>query len=277
MVLTLNLRQTSQLFIEVEGLTPAWVRSRTLAEIERFECFDGNRRTPLAELFKVSGDPSDGSMYFSGDLRRVHWIGAHMEDGQVRIDGPAGRHVGSQMKGGRLIADGDCGDYAGTEMSGGLLEIHGDAGVLTGGAYRGSTKGMTGGTIVVHGNVGDECGAFMRRGLIAIAGACGDFPGYHMIAGTIAVLGPCGRHPGAGMKRGTIALLHDEPPALLPSFAHAASLQLQSHALMLRQLQALGLSIEDRQSSCVDVFRGDSVSLGLGEILVGANSANSSS
>lgn len=272
MVLKLKLQPSSQLLIEVEGLTPTWVRSRSIAEIERFECFAGNRRVPLAELFDVSGDSSDGSILFFGDLRRVHWIGAHMDDGEIRIDGPAGRHVGSQMKGGRLIANGDCGDYAGTEMSGGLLEIHGHAGVLTGGAYRGSTKGMTGGTIVVHGNVGDECGAFMRRGLIAISGACGDFPGYHMIAGTIAALGACGRHPGAGMKRGTIALLNDERPALLPSFAHAASLPLQSHALLLRKLRALGLPIEELQSSCVDVFRGDSVSLGLGEIIVGADS-----
>ncbi|MFN9720643.1 MAG: formylmethanofuran dehydrogenase subunit C [Planctomycetota bacterium] len=273
MPLTLTLHQPPAQLLEVEGLTPDWTRGRSLTEIERFEVFEGNRRLPLAEFFHVSGDAADECINFSGDLSRVHWIGAQMATGRIHIDGPAGRHVGSQMRGGRLIAGGHCGDYAGTEMIGGSLEIHGNAGALTGGAYRGSTKGMTGGTIIVHGQTGDECGAFMRRGMIAIAGSCGDFPGYHMIAGTIAVSGPSGRYPGAGMKRGTIALLHDTRPPLLPSFTFAASLSLQSQALLLRRLTRLGFAQAQICSSKVDMFRGDAVTRGLGEILFTADSS----
>ena len=63
--------------VEVEGLTPSAVHRMTVAEIERFEIFHGNRKIPLAELFSVSGDPHDARFEFQGHLAGVHWIGAH--------------------------------------------------------------------------------------------------------------------------------------------------------------------------------------------------------
>lgn len=269
MVLTLTLRVPTPLPVEVEGLTPDWALGKSLSEIEQFQVFNGNRKLPLAEFFSITGDAADGSMVFQGDLRNIHWIGAHMKSGEVLIEGNAGRHVGSQMRGGRLSVDGNCDDYTGAEMRGGLLRVRGNCGVLTGGAYRGSTKGMTGGSILVHGSAGDECGSLMRRGLIAVAKTCGHFAAYHMIAGTIAVFGECGRHPGAGMKRGTVALLNRIRPELLPSFQYSATMNLQSHSVLLRHLRELSFPIATDQVShgSVEIYRGDMVSLGLGEVL----------
>src|SRR3954453_5044501 len=84
---------------EIEGLTPDWARDKSLAEIERFEIFHGNRKIPLAEMFRVTGDASDKQFEFEGNLAGVHWIGAHMTSGAIHVQGPAGRHVGSEMSG----------------------------------------------------------------------------------------------------------------------------------------------------------------------------------
>lgn len=271
MVLTLTLRNQQPLPVEVEGFTPDWARDKSLTEIERFEVFQGNRKLSLAEFFSIEGDAADGVMIFRGDLCNIHWLGAHTTSGEVRIEGNAGRHCGSQMRGGRVTVTGDCSDYVGAEMRAGLLRVHGNSGILTGGAYRGSTKGMTGGTILIHGSAGDECGSLMRRGLIAVAGDCGDFPGYHMIAGSIVILGDCGRHPGAGMKRGTMVVLGSKRPELLPTFQYSATTTLQSHSLLMSHLRSLGLTTANQIPDAMDIYRGDKLSLGLGEMLLPAS------
>src|SRR5687767_4433126 len=109
MALRLTYRAETSVPVEVEGLTPDWACDKSLAAIERFEIFHGNRTLPLAEMFSVSGDPSDKRFDLEGDLTGVHWIGAHMESGQIHIHGPAGRHLGSEMRGGEIIVDGDAG------------------------------------------------------------------------------------------------------------------------------------------------------------------------
>lgn len=254
--------------VEIEGLTPDWVCDKSLAEIERFEVYHGNCKIPLAEMFHISGDAGDKRMDFEGDLSGVHWIGAHMADGQVTIHGSAGRHVGSQMRGGHIIVEGNAGGWVGAEMHRGLIHIHGNAGHLTGAAYRGSSKGMTGGIILVDGNAGNEIGLTMRRGLIAIGGSAGDMLGFNMIAGTVAVLGACGIRPGAGMRRGTLALLGPNPPQLLPTFRYATTYRPPTAKLMLRALLDKGFSVDQTLMAAeYDLFHGDLVSLGRGEIL----------
>jgi formylmethanofuran dehydrogenase subunit C len=268
MAITLTYNAETSVPVEIEGLTPDWVCEKSLAEIERFEIFHGNRRIPLAEMFAVSGDPTDAAMDFVGNLSGVHWIGAHMKKGQVRVLGNAGRHVGSQMAGGRIIVEGNAAGWVGAEMRKGLIHIRGNAGHLTGAAYRGSTKGMTGGTILVDGNAGNEIGLTMRRGLIAIGGSAGDMLGFNMIAGTIAVLGECGIRPGAGMRRGTLALFGPNPPQLLPSFRFASTYRPQTVRLMLRTLKDAGFSLDPALlEASVDLYHGDLVSVGRGEIL----------
>jgi formylmethanofuran dehydrogenase subunit C len=253
--------------VEIEGLTPEWVVGKPLAEIERFEIFHGNRKIPLAEMFSVSGDPSDKRLEFEGDLSGVHWIGAHMRGGQVFVNGPAGRHIGSEMRGGEIRIEGDAGGWVGCEMRDGFIHIKGNAGHLVGAAYRGSAKGMLGGTIVVDGNAGNEIGLSMQQGLIAIGGQAGDMLGFNMADGTIVVLGESGIRAGAGMRGGTIAMLGPSPPPVLPSFRFKETGQLNGLATKLDDLRSKGLRVDATQlPDQVDVWTGDLVADGAGEL-----------
>jgi formylmethanofuran dehydrogenase subunit C len=255
--------------VEIEGLTPDWACDKSLSEIERFDIFHGNRKLPLAEMFRVSGDASDKSFEFAGPLSGVHWIGAQMASGQIRIHGSAGRHVGSEMSGGQIIVEGDCGGWVGVEMHNGFIHVKGNAGHLVGAAYRGSAKGMTGGTICVDGNAGNEIGLSMRRGLIAIGGSAGDMLGFNMIAGTVLVFGECGIRPGAGMRRGTLGLFGPNPPKLLPSFRYASTYRPQAIPLMLRTIAGVGFRVDESLlTSEYELYHGDLVALGRGEIFL---------
>ena len=269
MSLKLAYRGETSVPVEVEGLTPDWAGDKSLAEIERFEIFHGNRKLPLAEMFSVAGDASDGRIDFEGNLAGVHWIGAHMHSGEIHIHGPAGRHVGSQMLAGQIRVEGDAGGWVGAEMRGGQIHVQGTAGHLVGAAYRGSPKGMIGGTILVDGDAGNETGLSMRRGIIAIGGAAGDMAGFNMIAGTILVLGQCGIRAGAGMRRGTICALGPAPPPMLPTFRYACTMRPHILSLMLRQVRRQGLAmVEASLPADVDLYNGDLVALGRGEILL---------
>jgi formylmethanofuran dehydrogenase subunit C len=271
MPLTLTLRQPSQIPIEVEGVTPAAIRGLSVDEIERIGIYHGNRAVPLAEWFSVRGNPADEHIVFEGDLGSVHWIAAKMTSGKIDIHGDAGRHLGSEMSGGEIVARGNASDWAGAQMRGGMIRIHGSAGDLAGAAYRGSPQGMAGGTILIHGRAGHEIGAAMRRGLIAVAGDAGDLAGYGMLAGSIFVLGRAGMRPGAQMSRGTIALLGPQPPPLLPSFRYACRFQPEMLRLMFRQLQGHGFPLEEPHSGTkYDLYNGDLLALGRGEILLPA-------
>src|SRR6516165_6968467 len=99
MALTLSYHAKTSVPVEIEGVTPDRLRDKSLAEIERFEVFPGNRKLPLAELFSVAGDPSDARIDFEGNLAGVHFIGYAMGDGEIHVHGNAGRHVGGEMSG----------------------------------------------------------------------------------------------------------------------------------------------------------------------------------
>jgi formylmethanofuran dehydrogenase subunit C len=266
----LRLRYTARTTIpvEVEGLTPAAVRGRALAEIEKLPVFHGNRQVPLAELFAASGSADDLTLEFEGDVSGVHWIGAGMEKGTIHVRGSAGRHVGSGMRGGEIHVDGDAGDWLAAELRGGLIHVRGRAGHQAGAAYRGSRRGVTGGTILIHGGAGDELGLAMRRGLIAVGGDCGDAPARNMLAGTVLVLAGCGRWPAANMRRGTLALLGGEPVELLPTFRRACRLRPAMLPLLLAELRRHGFPCDERLASaeCTH-YCGDLVDLGRGEVL----------
>ncbi|HUY88732.1 MAG TPA: formylmethanofuran dehydrogenase subunit C [Pirellulales bacterium] len=255
--------------VEVEGLTPSAVREKSLVEIEKFTIFHGNRQLPLAEFFAVSGDASDGRIEFEGDLAGVHWIGAKMSEGEIRVAGPAGRHVGSEMSGGEIHVEGDCGDWLGAEMHGGLIHVRGRAGHLVGAAYRGSPRGMTRGAILVGGDAGDEVGRSMRRGLIAIGGSIGDFPAVNIIAGSVFAFGGCGIRPAAGMRRGTLALFGAQTPALLPTFKLAGRCQPHFLRVYLRSLRKRGFRVpEELFDADFLLYHGDLIESQRGEILV---------
>ena len=255
--------------VEVEGLLPAAVRGKTLSEVEQFELFHGNRKHPLADFFRVSGSANDECLEFSGDLSGVHWIGAGMTGGTIRIAGNAGRHVGSGMTGGAIHVDGDAGDWVGGEMRGGLIHVRGRAGHLIGAAYRGSRIGMSGGTILIGGAAGNEIGHSMRRGLIVVGGGVGDLVGFNMLAGTILVLGECGIRHGAGMRRGTIGLLGPERPDLLLSFRRACRYRPDMLRLLFAEARRHEFHVPDEIAAAeVELYNGDLIEGGRGEILI---------
>ena len=125
MSLTLTYNAGTPVPVRLRAVTPDRLRERALAEIERLEIMQGNRRVPLGELFRVSGDPSDGRIDIEGDLSGVHEIGHAMAGGEIHVHGPAGRHVGSEMTGGTIRVEGDAGDWVGCEMKGGLIRVDG--------------------------------------------------------------------------------------------------------------------------------------------------------
>ena len=47
MSIKLTYRGETSVPVEIEGLTPDWACDKSLAEIERFEIFHGNRKLPL--------------------------------------------------------------------------------------------------------------------------------------------------------------------------------------------------------------------------------------
>lgn len=269
MALRLVYQGDTRVPVEIEGFTPEWAADKPLAEIEKFPIFHGNRKVPLAEFFKVSGDGADQHFDFEGNLSGVHWVGAHMKSGSITVHGPAGRHIGSEMRGGKIVVEGDAGDWVGPEMKKGLIHVRGNAGHLIGAAYRGSAKGTTGGTILIDGNAGNEIGHTMRRGVLAIGGDAGDMTGFNLIAGTILVFGKCGIRPGAGMRRGTIGIFGPDPPPMLSSFRFGSTYRPQFLGLLLKELFDQGFRIDPALlDSTYDLYHGDLVALGKGEILV---------
>ncbi len=271
MALRLVLKKKATVPLEVEGITPDVVRGLSLAQIEKMEVFEGNVKAHLGDFFTVTGDPTDEVHDWEGDLTGVHWIGAKMTSGRLIVHGDVGRHVGSEMRGGEIHVLGNASDWVGGEMHGGLIHVRGKAGQLVGAAYRGSTRGMTKGTILIRGNAGHEIGASMRRGLIAIGGNIGDLAGINMLAGNILLFGDSGTRHGAGMKRGTIAFLGKTAPSILPTFRRACRYRPEALQVLFRQLRRLDFPVADDLMSCsCDLFNGDFLTGGRGELLIRA-------
>jgi formylmethanofuran dehydrogenase subunit C len=271
MPLTLEIRTTTTAPISLVEVTPAALEKLSTSAVERLPIQHGNCRTPLGELFKVSGSAADGEIRFVGNLAGVHWIGARMERGTVQVEGDAGRHLGSQMGGGVICVSGSAGDYAGVEMRGGQIHVLGSVGEQAGGTYPGSRRGMRGGALLIDGNAGAELGRSMRRGLIAVGGSTEAAPGYDMIAGTIVIGGECGRWPGGGMRRGTL-IACCEPPELLPTFRWACRQSPVFLQLLRGELLRRGFAKVDELLSRQewDVYNGDLTTIGKGEILARA-------
>ncbi|MFV1964171.1 MAG: formylmethanofuran dehydrogenase subunit C [Pirellulaceae bacterium] len=270
MTLHLVYKEHSGVPLEVEGVTPDATADQSLAEIAKREVYLGNERVPLGDFFDLSGDAADGQMLWEGDLSGVHWIGAKMGTGHIRVAGNAGRHLGSEMRGGEIIVDGNAGDWTGGEMRGGAIRVHGNAGHLVGAAYRGSPVGMKGGTILIDGSAGNEVGHTMRRGMIVVGGRIGDLVGFNMLAGTVLALAECGIRHGAGMRRGTLGLFGSQPPPpMLSSFRHACRFRPEVMALILAKLLRYGFSFDEALTGMdVDLFNGDMIEGGRGEILI---------
>src|SRR5262245_6504062 len=116
MPLRFTLRQKTSIPLEVEGIVPDALRGKSLAEIEKLDIFEGNVKSRLGDFFSVSGDASDETHEWDGELAGVHWIGAKMQSGKIIVQGNVGRHIGSEMRGGEVHVLGDASDWVGGEM-----------------------------------------------------------------------------------------------------------------------------------------------------------------
>lgn len=271
MTLQFELRQPSSVPLEIEGLTPDALRDLSLAAIEQLSIFQGNRKLPLGEFFRVQGSAADEHHVWNGELAGVHWLGAQMKSGRIEVHGNIGRHLGSEMTGGEIHVFGSAGDWVGAELHGGLINVRGQAGDFVGSAYRGSLEGMTQGTIVIGGDAGNEIGHSLRRGVLFVGGDIGDFCGLNMRAGTIFVGGRSGIRHGAGMKRGTIAFLGTQPPPLLPTFRRACVYRPDIFPILFRHLRQSQATIaEEILAAPFDLYFGDLLEGGRGEIFIRA-------
>lgn len=271
MTLQLEYHGKTTIPVEVEGILPDKLRGLSLTAIEQLPVYHGNTPCPLGELFRVSGDPADEAICWQGELSGVHWVGARMKGGSMRVEGSVGRHLGSEMRGGWIEVQGDAGDWAGAEMQGGRIHVHGHAGHLAGSAYRGSSRGMTGGILLIDGDVGHEIGHTMRRGIVAVGGKSGDLAGFNMLAGSILLFGETGIRHGAGMRRGTLGFFGPSAPPILPSFRFACRLRPDVLKLVARQLDRLGFApARTLRDVTVDLYNGDMIEGGRGEMLIRA-------
>lgn len=264
--------RTDRIPIEAECITADFLAPLSVSQIEQTLIYLGNRQIPLAELFQVRGDASDGEIHLVGDWSTVKLVGSSMKSGRLVIHGSVGMHLGAEMSGGTIEVEGNAGDWVGAEMTGGHIHIKGSAGHLVGGAYRGGSIGMRGGSILIEKNAGNEIASGMRRGLIAIGGDCGDFAGVSMIAGSLFIFGKPGIRFGAGMKRGTIALFgrNDPQPTLLPTFRYDCEYTPTFLQIYFRQLVHWGFHVP---ASCFESvpylrYNGDMLELGKGEVLI---------
>lgn len=272
MPLRIAISDPGTIAIDFEGVTPERLRGLSLDEIRRTPIGRGNREVELGELCRVEGDAADMHWQLTGDFSSVRSLGAGMTVGEIEVDENVGPHAGAGMSGGRIEVRGNAGDWLGAEMCDGAIHVRGDAGDHAGGAYVGSRRGMNGGTLLIDGNAGDEVGGRMRRGLIAVAGSVGDWLGRRMLAGSILVFGNCGQHPGASMRRGTIALLGKQRPELSPTFRWGCRAPLPVLRLLQHRLRHESFA-DDRRAdlaNAVDLYHGDLLELGRGELLMRA-------
>ena len=262
----LRLRVGSPIPVEADSISPDRFAGLTVDKLRALPLHHGNKTRTIGDFFDVEGNGSE-TIEIEGDLSRFKKLGLGMTRGRLTVRGHAGMHLGAEMAGGEIEVFGNAGDWAGAEMKGGLIRIHGNAGNRAGAGYRGSEVGMRRGTILIDGNAGLEIGAFMRRGLIAVGGEAGDFAGAHMIAGSILAFGGLGARAGAGMRRGTIVALRR--PEILPTFRDAGVQRFPFLKLLFDGLRRRGMKIPAGiETSNWRRFVGDTVELGLGELLV---------
>jgi len=255
--------------IDVASLQLERLSTLSPVQVAEIPVWVGNRPVPCGEIFEITGSATDSTLIFEGDCEKLKSIGAGLRHGKIHVRGNAGLHLGAQMQGGEILVTGNAGDWAGAEMKNGRIQILGNAGNGAGAAYPGSKRGMTGGELLISGNAGDGLGVRQRRGLIAVRGHTGAATGASMIAGTIIISGQPGEQCGAGMKRGSILVLQaDASFPLAMTFRLAATGQPTFIQLYLRHLRSLQFPLpEIPAQSHFHIYRGDSLTLGLGEII----------
>jgi formylmethanofuran dehydrogenase subunit C len=267
--LTFILKALSQQRIDLSPLTPDMLAGKSHKDINKILLHTGNRKLPLAELFRIKGTDA-ANIIFANACDKLDHIGAGMTGGQIRIDGDAGAYLAFGILGGHISVNGSTGAYVACGMKNGLVEIKGDAGDFLAAALPGDHRGMAGGTVIVRGNAGDCVGDHMRRGAVLIEGNAGSYCAARMTAGTIAVLGKCGNNAGFAMRRGTL-LLRNMPAHLPITFNDCGSHVFNFMPLLTQAWKPFGgpFARLPKAHRPMQRYMGDLANNGKGEMLVG--------
>lgn len=283
MTVTLQFKSPTKVPVRVQGILPEKVADLSSGQIAELSVWRGNRKLPLGDLFDVSvssdggpdveQDSSATTIVWKGELTPVHWLGAEMRSGRMQVEGDVGRHLGSQMSGGQINVRGSAGDWAGCEIKGGRIDIGRNAGDWLGGAYPGTKAGSNNGIITVGGNAGSGVGFALRRGWICVAGSVERLVGWNMLAGNIVIGKKVGPMAGKGMVRGSLILpavehADENRQALSPSFSSGAAFQHPVMALTSNWLKHLGVDVDLPADRRFQLFHGDHLNGGRGEILI---------
>jgi formylmethanofuran dehydrogenase subunit C len=240
MTVTLSLRETPELPLEADSITPTHFAGKTAKAIGELPLQQGNQVLQLKEFFDISGEsgptPDETEIVVKGDLRKVKMIGKEMNGGKITIEGDAGMYLGAEIIAGRIHVKGSVGDWAAAEMEGGNIQIEGDAGDYFCSGYRGSTDGMKGGRVYVAGNVGREMAAHMRKGLIAVKGNVGPQSAIRMMGGTVIVVGDMAERVGVQATKGMIFCL-GKMESMFPTYKFSGSSEREFINYYLRYLK----------------------------------------
>ena len=265
-MIRLTLKAEPPLRIAADMLVPELVATLSTSEIERLPLMLGNRRSQMAEWFRVEAT-ADDSVEIVGPCRRIDRIGAGMTQGRISVRGDAGAYLGVGMKGGTIAVEGSAGFGAATAFAGGVLRVSGDAGDGLAGALPGAVGGMSGGIVILGGNAGAFVGQRLRRGLVVTGGGVGAACGSGMIAGTIVIGGRVGADLGIAMRRGSILALGGAD-RLGPTFVDCGVHDLVWLRLLRRHVAALGEPGLAERIQSLRRYAGDAAVAGRGELLV---------
>jgi len=266
MTYRLILRRPPPLRLDMRALQPARAAALTAAELGRLELPHGCGTLALAEVFDIA-PTGGGALVVEGELERLDFLGAGMEEGTLEVHGTVGDALGLGLRGGAIRLDGSARDLAGCAMSGGSIEVSGDVRDLAASALPGDLDGVRGGSFVIRGNAGARLGDRMRRGTLVVHGDVGEFAASRLVAGTIALGGRCGPHLGYGMRRGTIVFA-GAAPAPGPTFVPLDSDIGVFWQLLARELEGLGGAFAGLVRRRVERLAGDLSVQGRGELLL---------
>lgn len=263
--LTFTLKNPPQFSVNCSALTPNHLANKSIADIAKIKVTYGNNTVPAGDLFEISGEDTT-NIVFKKASNKLDYIGAHMSNGKITVDGNAGAYLGFTMKNGEIHCTGSAESYAACNMVNGLLKIDANVGDFVGAGSEGLRKGMRGGTVIIKGNAGDRVGDQMRRGLILIEGNVGDYCGSRMIAGTIGVLGKVGAYTAFNMHRGTLLL--QNTPTLHATIQNCGTHTLPYLSLLFKSFKKYNTAFSQLSSQRVQRFVGDAAYKGNGEVLV---------
>ena len=120
---TLTVKQTPELYLECEHITPDFFAGKTAAQIAELPAFQGKEDTKLGEYFTIAGNAgataADTQIVVNGDCSRMKYIGTKMTAGEVIVNSDADMYTGGWMKGGKLTVKGNVHSFCALGMEGG--------------------------------------------------------------------------------------------------------------------------------------------------------------